>query len=76
MSSIVYLFSIHSYSTPHFTILCIVDCYVSGNKAYRGFLYLEHTYNNPVANAFVALLIDGSGHQKKKDALLLNYKGM
>ena len=29
-----------------------------GNKIYRGFLYLEHTYNNPVANTFVALLLD------------------
>ena len=45
-----------------------------GNKVYRGFLYLEHTYNNPVANAFVAMLIDGSGHQKEKGAL--HFKGI
>ena len=35
---------------------------------------MEHTYNNPVANAFVAMLIDGSGHQKEKGAL--HFKGI
>ena len=30
--------------------------YYIGHKAYRGFLYLEHTYNNKVANTFVTLL--------------------
>ena len=31
---------------------------------YRCFLYLEHTYNNPVANAFVALLLDRVEQEK------------
>ena len=35
-----------------------------GHKAYRGFLYLEHTYNNHVANTFVALLIDENEQRK------------
>ena len=33
---------------------------MSGHKNYLGFLYLEHTYNNSVANTFVALLTDDS----------------
>jgi hypothetical protein len=37
-----------------------------GNKIYKGFLYLEHTYNNPVANTFVALLTDGSDREEDK----------
>jgi hypothetical protein len=36
-----------------------------GHKTYLGFLYLEHTYNNPVANAFVALLTDGGDQEDK-----------
>ena len=35
-----------------------------GHKAYRGFLYLEHTYNNKVANTFVTLLSEESDQVK------------
>ena len=31
----------------------------SGHKAYVGFLYLEHTYNNAVVNMFVTLMMNG-----------------
>jgi hypothetical protein len=44
-----------------------------GNKIYKGFLYLEHTYNNPVANTFVALLTDGSDQEGEKSKLC--YRG-
>ena len=30
----------------------------SGHKAYVGFLYLEHTYNNAVVNMFVKLMMN------------------
>ena len=30
----------------------------SGHKAYVGFLYLEHTYNNAVMNMFVTLMMN------------------
>lgn len=32
---------------------------LTGNKTYHGFLYVEHTHNNYVVNAFVALLSKG-----------------
>ena len=35
-----------------------------GHKAYRGFLYVEHTYNNIIANTFVALLSEESEQMK------------
>jgi hypothetical protein len=43
-----------------------------GHKIYLGFLYLEHTYNNPVANTFVALLTDGGDQEEKGDRSGLN----
>ena len=39
---------------------------------YLGFLYLEHTYNNPVANTFVALLTDRQEEEEKNNKLALN----
>ena len=45
----------------------IINCV--GNKIYRCFLYLEHTYNNPVANAFVALLLDRDEQGLEKGVL-------
>ena len=43
----------------------MLSCTIVGHKTYLGFLYLEHTYNNPVANTFVALLTDGGGQEDK-----------
>jgi hypothetical protein len=37
-----------------------------GHKTYLGFLYVEHTYNNPVANTFVALL---TGPRQDKEVM-------
>ena len=48
--------------TYHKVILnpCILT---AGHKAYIGFLYLEYTYNNPVVNMFVKLLMDAVSTQ-------------
>jgi hypothetical protein len=46
----------------------MLSCTIVGHETYLGFLYLEHTYNNPVANTFVALLTDG-GDQEDKHSL-------
>ena len=42
--------------------------YCIGHKAYRGFLYLEHTYNNKVANTFVTLLSEESEQMKNSSS--------
>ena len=41
-------------------MVCVTnyECDFIGHKTYLGFLYMEYTYNNPVANTFVALLTD------------------
>ena len=49
---------------------------IAGHQIYLGFLYLEHTYNNPVANTFVALLTDGGDQEEKGDRSGLNSKQM
>ena len=38
-----------------------------GHSVYQGFLYMEATYNNPVMNAFVLLLVNHEEAAKQSE---------
>ena len=42
---------------------CLVFWY-TGHRSYKGFLYVEHTYNNPILNTFVVLLLGSLDKQQ------------
>jgi len=44
--------------SPSGTCIYALFDFNSGHKAYVGFLYLEHTYNNAVVNMFVKLMMN------------------
>lgn len=48
----------------HVVLMKGFEKFDKGHKSYIGFLYLEHTLNNPVLRVFSELLLEG--HQKRK----------